>query len=343
MSLNTLTFSCNFVNAILTASEVTKGDAEVLLKEAGIPPEVLQDAAGRVSAEQFATLYRSLAVKFDDELPNFLSQPLGGGAMKFGGLSAISAPALDVALYRYSRLLRLLIHDFEVQLLREPETGIVRFVEPESGRRCKTIGIEIMLKVVHGFASWMTARELPLVRVDFAFARPSYAADLQALFPGPVFFEQAHSQIVFEIGYLDLRIQRNAEDVATYVARLPRDWMFSPLKERLASHQVRDYLLRNEGGRISVEQVAKALHISVRTLCRRLESENTSFRQVKDEVRRALAMDRLSNSQVPLAAIAHELGFGDVSSFHRAFRAWTGITPNAYRQKAEDSNPESPS
>jgi AraC-like DNA-binding protein len=78
--------------------------------------------------------------------------------------------------------------------------------------------------------------------------------------------------------------------------------------------------------------MAQALHLSVRTLYRRLEAEHTSFQQVKDEVRRDVAIDRLTNGREPVSQIAVELGFGDTSSFHRAFRAWTGMTPNAYRQ-----------
>lgn len=74
--------------------------------------------------------------------------------------------------------------------------------------------------------------------------------------------------------------------------------------------------------------------MSDRTLGRKLEAENTSFQQVKDDVRRDFAIGRLTTSDAPVAEITFEPGFGDTSSFHRAFRKWTGMTPGAYRAGA---------
>jgi AraC-like DNA-binding protein len=259
--------------------------------------------------------------------------------MKLAGLCVIDAPTVEVVLNRYARFQRLIIQDFEMHFVRGPELCTLLIKEPETGRRCKTMGIEMNLKVIHGFLSWLVGRELPLARIDFAFEKPAYADELQNLFPGPIFFDQPHSQLVFETRQMSLRVQRNAGDLRQYLTRLPRDWLFVRMKERLASHQVREYLLRHGMGKAHIEQVAKALNVSVRTLCRRLEDENTAFQQVKDDVRRDIAIDRLTNSNVAMSIIASELGFNDASSFHRAFRAWTGMTPSAYRQAADEMRP----
>jgi AraC-like DNA-binding protein len=82
----------------------------------------------------------------------------------------------------------------------------------------------------------------------------------------------------------------------------------------------------------TVEEVADALHFSVRTLCRRLVSEGTTFQAIKDEVRRDIAIQRLTRSDDPIAAIAYDVGFDNPTAFHRAFRNWTGSTPAAYRK-----------
>lgn len=333
------TLSSGFVNAFLDAAEVTPEERNLLLGQAGVPSSLLQDEAARVTEDQFATLYRLLTVKLDDELPNLLSHPLRSGAMKLAGLSVIDAPTIEVVLNRFARFQRLIIHDFEMHFVRGPELSMLVVKEPDSGRRCKTMGIEMNLKVIHGFISWLVGREVPLVRVDFAFAKPSYADEFPNLFPGPAYFDQPFSQLVLESRQTTLRVQRNAEDLRQFLSRLPRDWMFVRMKERLASHQIREHLQRHGMVKAGVEQVAKALNVSVRTLCRRLEEENTAFQQVKDEVRRDIAIDRLTNSNAPISTIADELGFGDTSSFHRAFRTWTGMTPSAYRQATDEQRP----
>lgn len=330
-----LTLSPEFIEAFLNAAEVAAADKDLLLIESGIPHGTLEEADARITEDQFATLYRLLAVKFDDELPNLLSHPLRSGAMKLAALSVIDAPTIEVMLNRFSRFQRLIIRDFELHFSRGPELGMLVLTEPESGRCCKTMGIEMMLKVVHGFMSWLVGREIPLARVDFAFEKPAYAEQLQKLFPGPVFFDQPCSRLVLESRQLATRVQRNAEDLKGFLSRLPRDWLFMRMKERLASHQIREYLMLHAMQNSHVEQVAKALNVSVRTLCRRLEHENATFQQVKDDVRRDIAIERLTNSRATILEIACELGFGDVSSFHRAFRGWTGMTPAACRQTAE--------
>ena len=89
-------------------------------------------------------------------------------------------------------------------------------------------------------------------------------------------------------------------------------------------------LLYMELGR-SLEDVAARLHMSSRTLIRKLRQEGLSFQGIKDDLRRDLAILQLARGEVALGEIAYALGFSSVAVFHRAFRHWTGMTPGAYR------------
>jgi AraC-like DNA-binding protein len=68
-------------------------------------------------------------------------------------------------------------------------------------------------------------------------------------------------------------------------------------------------------------------------LCRRLAAEETAFQTLKDELRRDIAIQRLTGTTDPIAAIAGDVGFDDPTAFHRAFRHWTGSTPGEYRRQ----------
>lgn len=83
--------------------------------------------------------------------------------------------------------------------------------------------------------------------------------------------------------------------------------------------------------RADAASVARKLHVSVRTLGRRLEEEGTSFKVLLNDVRRELALNMLVRGDLPIADVARQLDFADVSTFHRAFRRWTGQTPATYR------------
>lgn len=90
---------------------------------------------------------------------------------------------------------------------------------------------------------------------------------------------------------------------------------------------------RLPSGRLGAPGIAKTLHLSPRTLQRRLASAGTNFRDVLDEVRRGLALQYADEPHRPLTEVAFLLGFRELSSFTRAFRRWTGCTPSAYRSR----------
>jgi len=90
----------------------------------------------------------------------------------------------------------------------------------------------------------------------------------------------------------------------------------------------------------AVADVARALHVSVRTLQRRLTAAKTSYREELDQVRSELARQYLQDPTVAIAEVALLLGFADQSSFHRAFERWTGDPPGRWRAARLTGVPE---
>ena len=86
------------------------------------------------------------------------------------------------------------------------------------------------------------------------------------------------------------------------------------------------------GHRPAVDVVARALHVSPRTLQRRLQEAGSSYQRVLDEARHAMARYYLSNSTLELNEAAYLLGFEDPNSFGRAFRMWEGVPPSDWRE-----------
>lgn len=91
----------------------------------------------------------------------------------------------------------------------------------------------------------------------------------------------------------------------------------------------------------SLEQTAQAMHLSARTLHRRLAERGLQFRAVLDELRCQLARQYLQDQRLQLTEIAALLGYSEQSAFTRAFRRWTGLTPHAYRHRPA-GGPENP-
>jgi AraC-like DNA-binding protein len=84
-------------------------------------------------------------------------------------------------------------------------------------------------------------------------------------------------------------------------------------------------------GDAAIDAVARAMHMSPRTLQRKLDAEGASFSEVVDEVRQRLARRWLVDERRTLADVAFALGFSDLATFSRAFKRWTGKPPGAWR------------
>jgi AraC-like DNA-binding protein len=334
--LRALTFSSHFVAAFLDASGLDASARATFLQEADISLETIAAPRTRITEKQFSALYRRLASHMDDEVPGLLSRRVPLGAMKYALMAMMSAPTIGAAIYRYSRFSRLFNDDYELVLQRGPLLATLTVAPYGSERRFHPMAIELNLKVFHGLASWLIGRNLPLVRVDFTAGQPGYVDDLSLLFPCKLHFAQTQDQMVFEASLLDIKVQRNASEMRSFLEHQPRDWLHPAVSAQPAKSEVWQYLLDTNPSTPTLAEVASALRVSVRTMARRLASEGQTFQSIKDDLRRDIAISRLAHSSDTVAQIAHDLGFEDPSSFYRAFRLWTGVTPRAYRSASEE-------
>ena len=178
----------------------------------------------------------------------------------------------------------------------------------------------------------LTGRELTGA-ADFAFPRPAYVEQVTGLRQS-LRFAQPVTQLIFDASALSLPL--------TMSDPVSRQLAYSELErslEELGADQeilgrVRGAVERATGGFRSLEEVASGLHVSTRTLKRRLAAQGVTYSDVLEEQRREKALLLLRSPSLSLDEIAEQLGYSDTSNFRRAFRRWTGVSPAAYRKTA---------
>ena len=107
----------------------------------------------------------------------------------------------------------------------------------------------------------------------------------------------------------------------------------SQLDQQQLALQVRQRIVEGlPSGRVKEEDIASALHLSTRTLQRRLLEEGVNFGELLQNTRRELAQNYIEDSQLNVNEIAYLLGFSDQANFTRAFRRWFGVTPSGWRR-----------
>ncbi|SCU87078.1 Ornithine utilization regulator (fragment) [Cupriavidus necator] len=143
----------------------------------------------------------------------------------------------------------------------------------------------------------------------------------------PVFGVAENKVVRRAAGYLDRPLPgANTEVVSQCEAQCQALLAKWQAREGLPS-QLRNRMVARPGPLPDMETLAQELHMSLRTLRRRLADEGTSFRQLQDEVREALAEELLAEG-LKLEHVADSLGYGEVSNFIRAYRRWKGVTPH---------------
>jgi AraC-like DNA-binding protein len=192
---------------------------------------------------------------------------------------------------------------------------------------------EWLLRLLHGLSSWLVGRAIVLDAVAFPYPRPEHADDYALIYTANSSFEAAQLVAHFAANLLELPIRRDEAALQTFLVGAPGKLTMLYRRDREMVLRVRDCLRDALPEAKPLAAVANALHLSPRTLHRRLEEEGSSFQAIKDALRRDLAIKWLSKTQHPLAQIAADLGFADPSAFYRAFVSWTGMAPTHYRQR----------
>jgi len=326
-----LTVSSVFVRGMLAAVQAKGLPFESWLVEAGLSSDLLRSDELHITCDQYVRLLQWLMNRLDDEMLGFLSRPLKRGTFALMVRSAIGAATLEVAIRQDAHTLRLLNDDMTVRLVIDETLAGVALEFTNSAPAEYRFVHETMLRVYWRLFAWLIGGRLPLARFDFAYPRPTYSAAYARIFPAPWRFDAECSAMWFAKSHLSMPVVRDALAARSFISGAPAN-IIVPTRDCGLVAAVRDYLRRTQHKWPDLEQTARALNVSASTLQRHLTAERTSFQNVRDELRRDLAIYRLTTSAVSLAKLGAELGFADGASFQRAFKRWTGHAPGVYRR-----------
>ncbi|MEM0943239.1 MAG: AraC family transcriptional regulator ligand-binding domain-containing protein [Pseudomonadota bacterium] len=326
------TVSSQFVEDWLVALASCCSEAQLasFLERSGIGAGQ-SHAHGRVTLDQIVRLYQIAAVETGDEMMGLWSRPIRPRALQHLLSSVREATSLPSALYRFSTFWNLLLDDYQFEL---GETGgaLALKLNPQGDVPVQRFGHMLILKLAHGLLSWLAGHEVPVKAVQFAFDQPAFEQDYAIIYPAPVLFAAPETAIWFERSTLGAGQTRSPADLQEFLRNAPRDWIFTSSHEHTQSLRVRLYLSQTDWENATLTNAARAMHMTPRTLIRRLQADGTSFQEIKDALRRDIAIRDLQIGDKSIQAVGHDIGFSSVANFHRAFRKWTGSTPSSYRR-----------
>ncbi|WP_029891364.1 AraC family transcriptional regulator [Polycyclovorans algicola] len=323
--------SMAFVREALDGVKALGGDTEALLIAAGIAPQRLSLPGERVSAAAFGRLWRAVAATLGDE---FFGQD--GRRIKPGSFATICELSLHVrnlkqALQRALRLFNLLLDDVHPRL--EERGGVAIITLTDRRNPVPVFAHETLLILLQGLICWLVDRRVTLQHAAFAYPAPSWADEYSRIYAGNVTFNAPVTAFSFPASDLRAPVVQTERTLREFLRGAPTNMVVKYRNPRSLGVRLRHALKsRAQGLLMQQEDFAEELGISVSTLRRRLDAEGTSFRLIKDGIRRDMAIRQLQQTRRSLPEIAESLGFAEPSAFHRAFIKWMGISPGQFRQ-----------
>lgn len=307
-----------------------------LFGELGIAPEVLNDREARISAPTvFRALQRAIALTGNECFCLEAAAAIPIGALEVLDFSMRSSASMGDALRRAVQYFALL--DDGSKLSIERDGPIARLVGSRGTSRSSRAATDLLFALLLERGKALTGRAWPLRDVCFVAEPPTEPVRHARYFGVPVHFSSPRNELVFDAGWLETPCLARDPVLASYLDRQAEELM---QKLRPASPdfrgEVRDAIAQTlRGAEPRIELAARRLGVSSRTLQRRLHEVDTSFAGLVLDVRRELAQRLLGSPAVPIGEVAYLLGFSDASTFHRAFKQWTGHTPAQQRRLAQ--------
>lgn len=326
-----------YLEVILSGVGQAGLDVQQLLKRAGVDPDVIAGTAPKISQEGFARLIATLTRVTRDEFWLLCDRPIKLGTFNTMCRLIVRCNNLGSAIRTGFSFYHKTVDDFTLRMGRDGSEMRI-WVTTSVGdpiRRRTICGAALFF--VYGMMCWLVGKRLPLNSVRYAFAEHSFSSELAPFYDAPIFFNQTRHELRFQNELLDLPIMPDEERLLRFIKSMPSAMLVRYRDESSFAERVRAILRRNLAKQISLEEVAARLNVSPQTLRRRLaDGDDHGFQELKDQVRRDAAVRLLRTTGIPLEQIALQLGFSELSTFHRAFRRWTGLTPGSYRYKEPD-------
>lgn len=350
------TIPLRYAQSLLRMAPMPAGELEAQLLALNLPRVLLEDKAvadARISVDDYGRLFIHLVHRIQDTLPDSIAMPedtRSFSAYRMMFQAMLHARDLGQALQRaaiYFRRLQAEGESFELQT--EGDITICRFLfNTQSNRALSSpenfsmehlhwlpglTGRILSMAMWHRMCGWFIGSHINISRIEMTQATEA-DKDYRQIFGASIKFGADRDAFSFHQRYLSFPIVQSEASLESMLATYPAELFRISPEESSVAQRIRN-LIGNDFQRPmpGLQDMAERLHMTTPTLHRRLRDEGTSYQQLKDDCRRDAAIAYLASGDHTAAQLSELMGFSDSSTFHRAFKKWTGMTPQAYRAR----------
>lgn len=325
----------SWAKAIRKALDANGIDSAALFSAAGLELAALDDPNARYTVAATTRLWRlAVAAVGDDAFGLTVVRHVGQTTFHALGYSVLASSTLREAFERSLRYFRLVTDAGDLSFAPDGAHYRLTLHTPATGPQPAQEAIDAFALMFVRLCRGLHRREFSPARITLQRPQPLNLAAFERAFRAPLQFNAAENALWFDRAVFEQPLaganpalaRHNDEAVVQELAKLPQQ----NLQTRVQAALIQQLSL----GEPSQEQAAAALHMSLRNFQRKLADEGTSYTALLNETRQTLALSYVCDARYSLAEITYLLGFADASSFNRAFKRWTGLSPSAYRAQS---------
>lgn len=305
------------------------------LSGTGLRVSDLKTGATRVSYQQVETVFRNaIQLSKDPAIAFRAGQKIHIMAYGLYGYALLSSPTRAEGIdftTKYSRVLGAIA---DAVFSRDEDTAIFT-LEPLLSRNHNDDIYRFAMEFT--FAALLTlcrdvyGRSFGVLRVHSAYPAPAHTRIYKRMFQCPIMFDQPRNELEFNAGWIDHPMVQPDPITNVVAAEMCEQFLGKANRRGGIAADIRRALLEHPGKFPSIEAMATELSIHPRTLRRKLEAEQITYRDIVAEVRMKLAVEYLRNTRMTNEEIAARLDYSDAANFRHAFARWTGKSPSDFR------------
>ncbi len=306
---------------------------ETLLKKAGIPLDRVKGPNVQVTDQQVSRLIRIVWECTDDENMGFSPLRCPRGTFMLMAERVLFCKTLGGMLKQSTRFYHILRDDLDIRFHQDSDQVDLTLQLKDSSLDTDHQLQEFILLSWQRFSSWLVGHRLEPRATRFNYPPPEHVSEYPLIFGRQLEFNQSSCGYTLDSKLLHLPVIRTADELASFIKDSPAI-MFRRLQQSSSMKwQLTQLLLQHGPDQLpSLELVADQLHMSARTLRRRLSEEGVTYQQLKDKLRCDQAIRLLSQENMSIHEVGLLVGFSEPAAFCRAFKSWTGKAPSSYRK-----------
>lgn len=331
----TLTHFAPATNLLWSHLQASGVDPAILFNSAGIGPVLRENANARISVDSVAKLWNLAVTELDDPCFGIKMakhwHPSYSGALGYAWLVSTS---LRTAFERAERFVHVVSEGLDIKLSESAE-GLKAGIRITDEINPHPQQYDVVLAVLMRISRLNFGEELEAVKITLQHPMPDCHGTFTDYFRSPLVYEAEEYSMTFATADIDKKLPTANRELALMHDEVLMKYLVKIKKGDLVQ-QIQSLMIEQlPSGKITDRMIARELHLSERTLQRKLQDKGTSFRQVLESVRKMVALQYIRDSGTSMTEIAFLLGFSEQSAFSRAFKKWTGKSPVQYRNSIE--------